>query len=71
MPLTQHHSSALVAEAFEHIVATSGRYRLVHTVRSAELAYFYCARGGVDLVLMDVYTGLGADGIHAAARHTR
>ena len=45
---------------------SSKRFVHVETIRNADLAPVHCAGGGVDLVLMDVYTELGADGLTAA-----
>ena len=58
----------LVRTLFENIVRDSGRYRLAFSIRNADLADVYCEGGAVDLILMDVYTELGADGLAAARR---
>jgi len=41
---------------------------LKQTVKNADIAYFYCAQGNIDLVLMDVFTELGANGLDASER---
>lgn len=61
----------LPAQLFESYVKSSERYVLVQSIQSAEAAYFYCAQGTVDLVLMDVMTMLGANGLTASARIKR
>ena len=58
----------LVRELLEELVEESGRYLVAHSTPNAELAEVFCAGGNVDLVLMDVYTENGADGIDACAR---
>jgi two-component system vancomycin resistance associated response regulator VraR len=41
---------------------------LTETIQSAQAAYFYCAQDKVDLVLMDVVTMMGANGLQASKR---
>ena len=57
---------ALNARLFEMILASSEQFVHAGTVKNATLAPVHCARGDVDLVLMDVYTELGSDGLTAA-----
>ncbi len=59
------------AQFFEQTVSGSGRYHLTESIQSADAAYFYCATGQVDLVLMDVITKFGANGLNASARIKR
>ena len=61
----------LPAELFQSYVSGSSRYTLVASIQSADAAYFYCAQGKVNLVLMDVITMLGANGLTASARIKR
>ena len=61
----------LPAQLFEQLVSGSGRYQVAQSVQSADAAYFYCATGKVDLVLMDVITKYGANGLTASARIKR
>ena len=61
----------LSAHLFEQFVLGSGRYRLTASIQSADAAYFYCATGQTDLVLMDVITKFGANGLTASARIKR
>ena len=56
----------LNARLFEMILASSEQFVHAGTVKNATLAPVHCARGDVDLVLMDVYTELGSDGLTAA-----
>ncbi len=53
---------------FELYIKNSSGYRLVESIESAYTAELYCMRNAVDLVLMDVCTGLGASGLEAAAK---
>ncbi|MBQ6734208.1 MAG: response regulator transcription factor [Lachnospiraceae bacterium] len=57
----------LIAQMFETMIASSGAYHLCGRVRNADLAPVWCLKGGIDLILMDVYTELGASGLEAAA----
>lgn len=57
----------LIAQMFETMIGTNGEYHLAGRVKNADLAPVFCSKGGVDLVLMDVYTELGASGLDAAA----
>lgn len=56
----------MTAEVIRLYLESSGRFIHIDTIKNASLAPVHCARGGVDLVLMDVYTELGADGLDAA-----
>lgn len=56
----------LIAQMFETMIETSGEYRLAGRVKNADLAPAFCEKGDVDLILMDVYTELGASGLEAA-----
>ena len=57
----------ITAKFFETSLTSSGRYTVKEVIKNADLVPAFCARGGVDLVLMDVYTELGANGIEAGA----
>lgn len=54
-------------ENMEHILASSGRYHLVGSLMSAELAIIKCQQQPIDLVIMDVCTLGNKDGICATA----
>ena len=56
----------LTAQLFESFLHNSENYVHAGTVKNAELAPVYCAGGEVDMILMDVYTELGASGLEAA-----
>ena len=58
----------LVQQFLEDIVNNSERYELAASLRNADLADVYCEREQIDLILMDVYTAGGANGLNAAAR---
>ena len=58
----------MVRQFLEGIVDSSERYKLVFSIRNADLADVYCEREKPDLILMDVYTDMGASGLEAAAR---
>lgn len=53
-------------QLFEIFVGSDPRYRLVGSISNAELAIDFCRHGGIDLILMDVMTGLGSSGLDAA-----
>jgi len=53
-------------QLFEIFVKSDPRYAHVASITNAELAIDFCGHGGVDLVLMDVMTGLGSNGLDAA-----
>lgn len=49
----------------------SGRYRVVYAIDNADVADLYLMNGNVELVLMDIYTAMGADGLEASERIKR
>ena len=55
-------------ELFELRVQASERFELVLSIDNAALANVYCLRFPVDLILMDVITRDGENGLDAAAR---
>lgn len=55
-------------EVMEIEISQSKRYMIVKTIMDAGNAYLYCMTGRVDLVLMDVYTLDGENGIEVAAK---
>ena len=55
-------------QLFESIISASGRYRLAASLPTAKIADAWCAKGGVDLILMDVVMNDGYNGLDAAAR---
>ena len=54
----------IVAKALEE----SGRYEVVAAIDNADLADLYVESAGAELVLMDIYTAYGADGLEASER---
>ena len=55
-------------QLFESIVAANENYTVAAAVETAMFADAWCAKGGVDLVLMDVVMKDGSNGLEAAAR---
>ena len=55
-------------QLFESFVAASDKYELAASVETAKYADAYCARGKVDLVIMDVVMNDGSNGLDTAAR---
>ena len=49
----------------------SGRYHVVYAIDNADVADLYLMNGNVELVLMDIYTAMGADGLEASERIKR
>ena len=54
----------LVKSALEE----SGRYRVLYETDNADVCDIYLLNGDVDLILMDIFTAMGADGIEASER---
>ena len=61
----------LPRQLFERIVEGAPNYRVAASIETAKVADVYCARGDVDLVLMDVVMNDGSNGLDAAARIKR
>lgn len=61
----------MARQLLEIYVNQSGKYVLEPAVESAALAEFCCRTRQVDLILMDVCTGLNANGIEAAEKIKR
>ena len=55
-------------QLFENIISMSDRYQLAASLDTAKIADAYCARGDIDLVLMDIVMKDGFDGLTAAGR---
>ncbi len=58
-------------QLFENIITSSDRYQLAACIETAKVADAYCARGDIDLVLMDVVMNDGSNGLDAAERIKR
>lgn len=59
---------AMPRQLFEAFISMSDKYRLVHSIKNADMADIYCETSGVDLILMDVCTELNSNGLDAAER---
>ena len=57
---------AMPRQLFEMFIESSEAFALAASIDSADLADVYCAGGGIDLILMDVVTKNGANGLEAA-----
>lgn len=55
-------------QLFESTVAKSDNYRLAASIESAKVADTYCARGNIDLILMDVVMSDDSNGLDAAKK---
>ncbi|MCQ2432598.1 MAG: response regulator transcription factor [Clostridia bacterium] len=58
----------LPRQYFESIVTHSGNYVLTAAISSAKMAYSYCTRGNVDLILMDIVMSDDVNGLEAARK---
>ena len=56
----------LPRQLFESIINNAEGFELIASINSATLADLYCARGGVDLIIMDVVMADGYSGLDAA-----
>ncbi len=54
-------------QLFELFVKSDPAFTLVASITNASLAVDFCSHGRIDLILMDVMTGLGSSGLDAAA----
>lgn len=57
---------AMPRQLFELFIQSSERFELAVSIDNAAMADIYCAGGGIDLILMDVVTRNGANGLEAA-----
>lgn len=58
----------MARKLLEIFINESKNYQLVHSIDNAAVAELYCAVNQIDLVLMDICTAMGANGLDAAAR---
>ena len=58
----------LVRKYLEDIVNDAPDLDLKYSISNSDLADLYCKNGEIDLILMDVYTDYGANGLEASAR---
>lgn len=55
-------------QLFESIIARSENFVLAASIASAEMADLYCARGGIDIILMDVVMNEGPSGLEMSEK---
>ena len=55
-------------QLFERIIGASDRYEVAVSLDTAKVAYAWCAKLKIDLILMDVVMNDGYSGLEAAAR---
>lgn len=58
----------LVRKYLEDVVKNAPDLELKYSISNSDLADLYCKNGEIDLILMDVYTDYGANGLEASAR---
>ena len=61
----------LQREITKRALEKSGRYDVVYGIDNADVAELYLIGGEIELVLMDIYTAMGADGLEASERIKR
>lgn len=59
---------AMPRQLFEAFISMSDKYKLVHSIKNADMADIYCESSQIDLILMDVCTELNSNGLEAAQR---
>lgn len=59
---------AMPRQLFEYIIRSSENYELAACIETAKVADMYCARGQVDLILMDVVMNDDSNGLDVAAK---
>ena len=59
---------AMPRQLFENIIRSSENYELAACIETAKVADMYCARGQVDLILMDVVMNDDSNGLDVAAK---
>ena len=55
-------------QLFEHFINSSNKYVLEKSIECATFAEIYCMMGSIDLILMDVITSDGANGLIASEK---
>ncbi len=58
----------MVRKYLEEVVNNAPDLELKYSISNSDLADLYCKNGEVDLILMDVYTDYGANGLEASER---
>ncbi|MBR2892973.1 MAG: response regulator transcription factor [Clostridia bacterium] len=59
---------AMPRQLFEAFISMSDKFKLVHSIKNADMADIYCEQSQIDLILMDVCTELNSNGLEAAER---
>lgn len=59
---------AMPRQLFEAFISMSDKFKLVHSIKNADMADIYCEQSKIDLILMDVCTELNSNGLEAAER---
>lgn len=59
---------AMPRQLFEAFISMSDKFKLVHSIKNADMADIYCEQSKIDLILMDVCTELNSNGLDAAER---
>ncbi len=59
---------AMARQYFENIVNHSENYSLKAAISSAKMAYSYCARGNIDIILMDIVMSDEVNGLEATSK---
>lgn len=62
---------AMPRQLFEAFISTSDNFKLIHSIKNADMADIYCEKSEIDLILMDVCTDMNASGLEAAERIKR
>lgn len=58
----------MIRDHIMNLLEESSVYDIAASLGNADLADIYCEKGGIDLILMDVYTMHGASGLDASFR---
>lgn len=53
---------------FEMFVSQSENYHLAASISNADMAEYHCENSNINLILMDICTAMGANGLNAAQR---
>lgn len=59
---------AMPRQLFESFIINSGKYKLVHSIKNADMADVYCEQTKIDLILMDICTAMNSSGLEASER---
>ena len=58
----------IVQKMLESIIEKNERYNLISSIENAALSEMYCAKGNIDLIIMDIFTYQRESGLEAAKR---